>query len=149
MPIVLPGAGTVFDDERLAESVGQPFGDQPGVDIGRAARRKPDNQAYRMQGIAVREREMRRGRKRGAGDRQMEEVPALHRGSHVRQKYLDGNCRRKAAATSSRAVFHTVRPRHHTYVAPADNSYHGNYLDSVNRLNNHNGQFNAPVYLDQ
>ena len=57
--------GTVFNNERLAEPIRQPFTDQARKNIGRPARGKPDDDADRSRWIIERRRRARCDRQYG------------------------------------------------------------------------------------
>jgi hypothetical protein len=66
--------GPVFDDELLAEPLGQPLTDQARGDVGGAAGGKTDDQAHRPRRIVLRSRQPRYGRQRGSARCQTEKI---------------------------------------------------------------------------
>jgi hypothetical protein len=70
------GAGAVLDDELLAKPLRQPFANEPGKNVGRAAGSKADDHMYRPCPISLRGSDADCGRTDGGGRRQMEEFSA-------------------------------------------------------------------------
>jgi hypothetical protein len=62
---IATGAWPVFDDELLAESVGEPLTYDAGDDVDRLARGKSDDHAHRPRGVGLRPSNARDGRERG------------------------------------------------------------------------------------
>jgi hypothetical protein len=61
---IAAGARAVLDDERATEVLGEPLGNQAGVDVVRAAGRKTDNETHRPGRIGLCPRDARGRRQR-------------------------------------------------------------------------------------
>src|SRR5262249_48042176 len=66
----------VFNDEWLAEPLGEPLAYQPCKDVARASGRKWHDHAHRLRRVRLRPRDARDGRERGSTCGQMQEFPA-------------------------------------------------------------------------
>src|SRR6266436_1082969 len=69
-------AGPIFDDERLAKPLRQPFTDQACHDVICATRGSADDDAHRPRRIGLRPRKPRDGRERGSARGQMQKITA-------------------------------------------------------------------------
>src|SRR5262245_37856013 len=66
----------VFNDEWLAEPLGEPLAYQPCKDVTRAGGRKRHDHAHRLRRVRLRPRDARDGRERGSTCSQMQEFAA-------------------------------------------------------------------------
>jgi len=71
-----PRAGTVLDDEWLADPLRQPLTRESCDDVGCAAGRKANDDPHRPRRIGLRRSDARRGRQRGSGCGQMQKLAA-------------------------------------------------------------------------
>ena len=70
------GARPVFDDEWLAKALRQPLTNQARENVGRAAGRKTNDDAYRPRRIGLRPSDLRHCRQRGGAHGKVEEYAA-------------------------------------------------------------------------
>jgi len=68
--------GTIFDDELLAEPLGEPLAYQTSVEVPRTASRTADDDADRTRRIGLRPCDPRHDRQRGSAHGQTEKFPA-------------------------------------------------------------------------
>ena len=80
---VAGGAGTILDDERLAEPVGQLLGEQPRQDIAHAAGAIADQDAHRTRRIIERESRPRQGRRGEGSGGEVQKAAAAKRHGRV------------------------------------------------------------------
>ena len=69
---IAAGARPVVDDELLAEPLRQPVADQAGVDVGRGAGRKADDDMHGPRRVGFGAHDARHGRERGTARRQLQ-----------------------------------------------------------------------------
>ncbi len=69
-------SGPIFDEELLAEPLGQPLTDETRGDVGGAAGGKADDEAHRSRRIRLRPSDARHGRERGSARGQMQKFTA-------------------------------------------------------------------------